>query len=39
MEFQDLLDFRGPYGLVEHTTTGNAKIPLYWVAPGFDVAN
>ena len=26
MEFQDLLDFRGPYGVVEHTTTMNMVV-------------
>ena len=39
IEFNDLTDFRGPYGVAEYTTTGNAKIPVYWVDPGFDVAN
>ena len=39
MELTDLIDYRGPYGVVETTSVGNAKIPIYWVDPKFDIAN
>ena len=39
MELLDILDYRGPYGVAETTTVGDAKVPIYWVDPKFDIAN